>query len=112
MRGKCEFPAVLVQLATQHCEQRGLARAIGTDQTDILTRLHCEVGMVEHHFRSTPQRDSLQPDHARTRSAASTRTTVPGVLVGNQTTGNRANAASKCSRSLPISTTSTPCGAR
>src|SRR5690606_9280613 len=115
VRRNVEVAPVFVQRAVEQAEQTGLAGAIAPDQADLLAGIDDAGGAIEQDLRTAAKDDVLEGDHAKKRpkaSAVMSSTWSSPALVGSQTAASPGNARSKCSRSLPISSTMTPWGER
>ena len=119
--GVLQFAGVLMQLAEQQRKQAGFAGTVAAHQPNLFAGVQRDAGAVQHHFGAAAQRDVAQDDHGalrlgsggRSARAASSAARVMSstasgpALVCSHSTARVGNAASKCARSWPISSTST-----
>lgn len=58
-----EIAAVRVQLAAQHREERGLARAVCADETGFFARIEREARLFEERLGAAGQAELIETDH-------------------------------------------------
>src|SRR5690606_20993200 len=109
-RGAVDLARVDDDLAGERAQQARLARAVGTDQRNLLARRDRGVGILEEGLAAAGQADATQPDHRAASSwlRLATTTMRSPAATGSQPNSSRGNAASKCGASCPISSTSSP----
>ena len=60
-------PLVAAPLAAERAQQGGLARAVATDESDLVARVHRERRVVDEHALGDFDRQFLSPDHGHRR---------------------------------------------